>query len=134
MNYYKNENNEIFAYDDEQIKLGYGANLVSITEEEKDTILAPSTEELAAQAIAEYKASRQEAVNNIKVITTAGNTFDGDETSQTRMVRATSLMDDVEVTNWVLADNTVIEVSKAELVEAAKLAGQEQTRLWIKSK
>lgn len=85
-----------------------------------------------AQAIAEYKASRQEAVNNIKVTTTAGNTFDGDETSQTRMVRAASLMDDVEVTNWVLADNTVIEVSKAELMEAAKLAGQEQTRLWIK--
>ena len=93
-------------------------------------------EELEAQAtvqaIAEYKASRQEAVNNIKVTTEAGNTFDGDETSQTRMVRAASLMDDVEVTNWVLADNTVIEVSKAELMEAAKLAGQEQTRLWIK--
>ena len=85
-----------------------------------------------AQAIAEYKASRQEAVNNIKVTTEAGNTFDGDETSQTRMVRAASLMEDVEVTNWVLADNTVIEVSKAELMEAAKLAGQEQTRLWIK--
>lgn len=134
MKYFKNELNEIFAYDDEQIELGYGADLISITETEKDSILAPSNEELEAQAIVEYKALRIQAVNNIKVTTEAGSTFDGDETSQTRMVRAASLMDEVEVTNWVLADNTVIEVSKAELVEAAKLAGQEQTRLWIKSK
>lgn len=91
-----------------------------------------TADELETQAIAEYKASRQEAVNNIKVTTEAGNTFDGDETSQTRMVRAASLMDDEEVTTWVLADNTVIEVTKAELMEASKLAGQEQTKLWIK--
>lgn len=96
----------------------------------QDTV--KKSEELEAQVKAEYKASRVQAVENIKVTTTAGNTFDGDETSQTRMVRAASLMDDVEVTNWALADNTVIEASKAELMEAAKLAGQEQTRLWIK--
>lgn len=46
MKYFKNENNEVFAYDDEQISAGYSKELVQITKEE---ILAitnpPKTEE-----------------------------------------------------------------------------------------
>ena len=38
MNYYKNENNEVFAYDDEQIEQGFGEDLTSITEEEMKTL------------------------------------------------------------------------------------------------
>lgn len=34
MNYYKDENNKVFAYDDEQIKQGYGKDLIAITEDE----------------------------------------------------------------------------------------------------
>ena len=33
MNYFKNENNEIFAFDDEQVKQGYGKDLIPITAE-----------------------------------------------------------------------------------------------------
>ena len=36
----------------------------------------------------EFKRARTEAVSRIKVTTAAGNTFDGDEESQTRMSRA----------------------------------------------
>ena len=32
---------------------------------------------------------------------------------------------------WVLADNTVIQASSAELTEALTLAGAEQARLWV---
>lgn len=49
MNYFKNENNKIYAYDDKQVEAGYGANLIPITEAEKDAILAPTPEELAEQ-------------------------------------------------------------------------------------
>ena len=38
MNYFKNNNNEIFAYDDNQIKQGYGKDLTGITEEEMKTL------------------------------------------------------------------------------------------------
>lgn len=79
------------------------------------------------------KAERQLAVDQIKVTTQAGNTFDGDETSQTRMSRAiialsTGLAPSV---TWVLADNTTIQATAAELTEALVLAGQAQAALWI---
>jgi len=38
MNYFKDENNEVFAYDDEQVEQGFGKDLTSITEEEMKTL------------------------------------------------------------------------------------------------
>ena len=81
----------------------------------------------------ELKAERQIKVDAIKVTTQAGNTFDGDEVSQGRMSRAiialsTGLAPSV---NWVLADNTVIQATAAELTEALVLAGQAQAAIWV---
>ena len=84
-----------------------------------------------AQALADWKASRAEAVANIKVTTLSGNEFDGDEVSQGRMSRAISVMADTDTTIWVLANNVPTEVSKAELIEALKLSGEAQTALWV---
>lgn len=79
------------------------------------------------------KAARALAVENIKVTTSAGNTFDGDETSQARMSRAILLLSAGVAPSvpWVLADNTVIQATAAELTEALALAGAEQARLWV---
>lgn len=79
------------------------------------------------------KYNRAIAVENIKVKTSAGNTFDGDETSQTRMARAITVLSTGYATTvpWVLADNTVIQADIAELTEALALAGAEQARLWV---
>lgn len=79
------------------------------------------------------KAAREIAVAAIKVTTQAGHTFDGDEVSQGRMARAilalsTNLAHSV---NWVLADNSVIQATQAELTEALVLAGQAQAALWV---
>lgn len=78
------------------------------------------------------KAARQAAVDAIRVTTSTGKTFDGDETSQTRMSRALIGMQaaGIPAIVWALADNTLAEVSAAELTEALLLAGQEQARLW----
>ena len=79
------------------------------------------------------KAARTLAVENIKVTTAAGHTFDGDETSQTRMSRAILALSTGAAASvpWVLADNTVLQASAAELTEALALAGAEQARLWV---
>ena len=79
------------------------------------------------------KAKRTADVAAIKVTTQAGNTFDGDEVSQGRMSRAiialsTGLAPSV---NWVLADNSVIQATAAELTEALVLAGQAQAAIWV---
>lgn len=101
-----------------------------LTEAEIAALPKITQEDLDAQAREAFKASREEAVKNIKV-EVDGMLFDGDETSQTRMSRAVQLMNDTETTLWVLANNQPIQVTKAQLSEALRISAEEQTRLWI---
>lgn len=88
----------------------------------------PPTEE---QLIDLAKAAREQAVSEIVVTTVSGKTFDGDERSQDRMGRAISAMDEGDTILWVLADNTPTRVTRAELREALRLAGEQQTEIWV---
>ena len=99
---------------------------------DKDAI---TVNQAAADALARAtaKVDRAKAVEAIKVTTAAGNTFDGDETSQGRMARAiialsTGLAPSV---TWVLADNSTIQATSAELTEALVLAGMAQAAIWV---
>jgi hypothetical protein len=89
----------------------------------------PTPEQLREAA----KQARAIAVDNIKVTTAAGHTFDGDETSQTRMARAITVLSTGYAASvpWVLADNTVIQADVAELTEALAKAGAAQAALWV---
>lgn len=92
-------------------------------------------EDAAHQAYEQWKLDRAEAVGRVKVTTAAGNTFDGDEVSQGRMARAILALEaagDGSTVRWVLADNSVLEATAAELREALALAGAKQARLWVK--
>jgi len=88
-----------------------------------------SPEEIRAAA----KANRAAAVEAIKVTTSTGKTFDGDEVAQTRMARAIIGMQAAGVgyITWVLADNTVTQATQAELTEAMVKAGQAQAAVWV---
>lgn len=77
------------------------------------------------------KIERATKVAQIKVTTSTGHIFDGDETSQNRMSRAVSIGGDDDTIEWKLADNTKAVVTISELKEALSLAGQEQTRIWM---
>lgn len=82
----------------------------------------------------EWKASRAASVEAIKVTTQAGNTFDGDETSQGRMARAILALNAAApgaAVNWVLADNSVIDATAQEITEALALAGSAQAGVWV---
>lgn len=89
----------------------------------------PSAEEQRAR----FKVARQTAVDAIKVTTTSGLVFDGNEVSQGRMARRIVALQaaQLSVTAWVLADNSEVVVTLAELQEALLLAGDMQTRLWV---
>lgn len=84
------------------------------------------------EALAHAKAARATEVAAITVTTTTGKTFDGDEKSQDRMARAVATMEDTETILWVLADNTPATVTRAELREALRLAGEAQTEIWVR--
>ncbi len=103
------------------------------TQAERDASIAKAAEADAMNVRQAAKAARATAVEAITVTTAAGNTYQGDETSQTRMARAiialgTGLAPSV---TWVLADNTVVQATAAELTEALVLAGQAQAAIWV---
>ena len=132
MNYYKDSTGNVFAYDDEQVAAGLAGDKTPMTLEEGEAHKnPPKTEE---ELRAEWKASRAAAVEAIVATTAAGNTFDGDEISQGRMARAILALNASApgtTVNWVLADNSVINATAAELAEALALAGAEQAAMWV---
>ena len=91
----------------------------------------PTPEELAEQALAQAKAERAEAVEALTV-EVEGMVFDADEQSQARMSVAASSMTDDETNIWVLHDNSVVRVTKAQLLEACRLARLAQSAIWTK--
>ena len=115
----------------EEYRLERGENLEWIVVKIPD----PTPEEIAEQELQQAKTQRAEAVSSIKV-QVDGMKFDGDETAQTRMGRTISAAIALGVDlntqkrTWVLADNTVAEPTIAQLAQALKLAGDEQTKLW----
>ena len=75
------------------------------------------------------KSERADYVSKI-VVEVDGMQFDGDETSQDRMVRAAYALNEGETVQWVLADNTIAQVTKEQLRQALRLAGEAQTSIW----
>lgn len=95
----------------------------------------PTPEEIQAQQLAQAKQDRAEAVSKI-IVVVDGMTFDGDEKAQTRIGRTVAAavalgMDlNTEKRTWVLADNSVAQVTINQLVQVLRLAGDKQTELW----
>ena len=89
-------------------------------------------EEKKAVLLTAAKAERARAVAALTV-EVDGMVFDGDEKAQERMARAVLMADSPEeTTEWVLADSSVVVVTAAQLRRACKMAGKDQTVLWVK--
>lgn len=88
--------------------------------------------ELDAEYLKDKKQLRDRLVTEITVTTSNSNTFDGDETAQTRMSRVIAILpDNITTVSWKLADNTTALVAKPEFQEALMLALQAQADLWF---
>ena len=87
----------------------------------------PTEEELLEKA--KYERAKQVAAIKVEV---DGMTFDGDETSQSRMARALEVANitGMQSTVWVLADNTVAQVTVAQMQQALSKAMLEMGELW----
>lgn len=94
--------------------------------------LAHNEQQIADTKRERFKSKRAENVASIAV-EVDGLVFDGDEQSQQRMVRAILLMTDSDTQRWVLANNAVANVTKAQLTQACLLAAAQQSDLWIES-
>lgn len=89
----------------------------------------PTQEMIDAERMAQAKSARAAIVSNI-IVEVDGMQFDGDESSQDRMTRAIVALDSGETIQWVLADNSVVQVTREQLRQALRLAGQQQTEVW----
>ena len=105
-------------------KLGALPNGITLSRPEK------TADEVAIEEMFKAKSERADYVSKI-VVEVDGMKFDGDETSQDRMARSVvALNDDSETVQWVLADNTVAQVTRVQLKQALRLAGEAQTAIW----
>lgn len=128
--YYKDENSTVFAFEDDGSQDDYiGGHLMPITQAEADAIRNPPL--TPEQELAQAKSARAAEVAAIKV-TTGGVTYDGDETAQGRMARAALAMNDTDTLPWVAADNSIVTVNKAELLEVLRLAGAAMAAIWVR--
>lgn len=118
---------DIAPYEDSEIEQGYDGAWY-----EK----GHAPDEPAEVTLQKAKAERSDAVSRITV-EVDGMIFDGDEKSQDRMSRAITMFTSSGLpadttTAWVLADNTVAQVTIDQLTQALLLAGQKQSELWVK--
>lgn len=93
----------------------------------------PDPEPTEEERLSVRKLARSRAVNAI-IVEVDGMKFDGDEVAQGRMARALKVaeLNNMNKTAWVLADNTVVEVTKKQLEEALTKAMLQQATLWTK--
>lgn len=83
-----------------------------------------------AAARAKMKSIRQNLVNEITV-NIDGLIFNGDEASQSRMMRVASVIGATGVVEWILADNSVKNVTGAQLIEAANSSVIKMAEIWV---
>lgn len=145
MKYVHLENNKILGWYDEEINPVIPTPNIEITEEQWQEALNINancyengnfihkdfrTDEEIQQALYnQWKDERQSKVDNIEVELN-GIMYQGDETSQTRIARVVSVMEDTDTIMWVAKDNNVNELSKADLKYILREAGIKQTLIW----
>ena len=98
-----------------------GDNEISMFEYEQSKFPNPVSEKVLKQTEKDYR------LQTIKVTTTNGNEFDGNETARNNMLSAITSAEFTGKTEeyWKLADNSTVLVQLPELKEALALAIQE---------
>jgi hypothetical protein len=97
------------------------------TLEVSDYIHVPSEQEIRN----EFKETRKNSLAS-STVEFEGMVFDSDETSQNRMLRPISLLqNDTDTQVWVLNDNTVVNLTRPQFLGVLLLAGEQQTNMWV---
>ena len=80
--------------------------------------------ELAARGRLVAAAARASDIAAIKVIAVQGKEFNGNEAEQARLAVAITLLDPGESIDWVLANETVVSLTREELKEVLVAVGR----------
>jgi|GEM_PF-3474981 len=83
-----------------------------------------------AQLRENFKRERSNLIAKLTV-EVDGMVFDADEISRSRMADTIVGLESGETNLWVLADNTVVHLTKEKLKEVLRAIGAAQTALWV---
>jgi len=134
MKYFKS-NNEVYAYDEQQLAQAYSKDMTPMTDAEVELHINPP--KTAEQLAEEAKAERLKQLEVLTVTTTNGNTFDANNQARLDMSdgisSANTLKEMIDLgilptdtvwdrTIWRMADNSEVEITLMELKEASLLA------------
>jgi len=86
------------------------------------------------EALSSIKLVREAATISIAVTLANGIELDGDELSQNRLARALLVIDADSIISWIALDNTIVQLTKADVKEALKLALEAQSVIFLKGK
>lgn len=91
----------------------------------------PTEEEIKAQELANAKNQRAQEVSELTV-TVDDMVFDADESAQQRITRVITIAESAELASidWVLADNTIANVTIDQLKQVLAKAVLAQAELW----
>jgi|TARA_B110000908_G_C9957230_1_gene315211 hypothetical protein len=93
------------------------------------TVVVELTEEELRR---DFKEAREIALNELTV-EVAGLVYDADETSRSRMADTIVALEPEEENLWVLADNSVVMLSRESLVSVLRAIGKAQNNLWLQN-
>jgi len=86
--------------------------------------------------IDEINENRNNEVKNMIVTITINKTkvsFNADETSQLRLTRAISILNDKDTIDWIDADGNTQIITKNDCIKLMEIAGKQQTDIFIKA-
>jgi len=88
MNYFKDKNNEIFAFDNGQVAQGHAKGLTSIAKAEVDRLLAPTLAELKASKTSEINSACSKAITSGFTSSALGtpHTYQSEQTDQLNLI------------------------------------------------
>lgn len=134
--YYTVTYGQIPTYDGETHKLIIAEQPVFLNGEVvlEYSAIALNQEELeqrAEQRLQEEKNARSAQIEQLTVTTADGKVFDADRQSQSAMAVTIVTMTDNDAVEWIMADNAIDIVTKAELQEALNLAVAATSQIWL---
>lgn len=129
MKFYKDINNEVFAYESDGSQDHLIGDKVLMTVEEVELhINSPKTPE---QILAEQRVEIERQLSVLTVTSSKGNIFDADSQARQDMADAILASDTLGITKtvWRMADDSEVLIDIIELKEAHALAIQEYARI-----
>jgi len=119
---------------EEEVKAMESINNINISPEpveEEEKIGEPDESFLITDKLKRLNSIRNSEVYTITVTLENKVTLDGDEKSQERISRAINTLDAKETTYWIDASGEPQELTREDLKDALKKAGQKQTEIFV---